>query len=235
MTAFRIVDRSRLPKGVKGGTSSKAFSHSPIVSLRVFSDSCAVVTVSDLVRHNEVGKNLYGIKGYAISKLNPFDSPREIKWTGSYKPSYIDDHIRLKRHVPDKFYKTTANLSYSKTTQSIDTSKRKSLVEQVKGATLKYPAPGAHQINESQVKPANSCALNFKAPRSSFISEAEAVGRNSVGFYTKCHRLTEKRSVGPEVRMPLKDKYEPSYLKDHTPTKLLSPHSYDARGSFFKT
>ena len=175
---------------------------------------------------------MFGIKGYAILTINPLDSPREIKWTGSYKPSYIDDHIRLKRHVPDKFYNTTANLSYSKTTKSNDTSKRVALVN---SGMLKNPAPGAHQINESQTKPSNNCALNYKAPRSSFISEAEAVGRSSVPFYNKNYTLTEKRNTAPQVKTPSNTKYEPSFLKDHTATKLLSPHSYDATGSFFKT
>lgn len=193
---------------------------------------CSVLSAKDLVQHTETGKNLFGIKGYAILTINPLDTPREIKWAGSYKPSYIDDHIRLKRHVPDKFYNTTANLSYSKTTKSNDTSKRASLLN---SGMLKNPAPGTHQINESQTKPSNNCALNFKAPRSSFISEAEAVGRSSVPFYNKKYTLTEKRSTAPQVKMPSNTKYEPSFLKDLTATKLLSPHSYDATGSFFKT
>ena len=178
-----------------------------------------------------------GIQGYFITKINPLDKPKTRAIKSGKRTTYLDDAVRDKRDVPNKFYNTMNDLNDKKHSSNLCKAKRTSLMDEIAKHKKKYPAPNRYNPSFEVVKAKHSACLGFRGMRVSFLADAQRRGEDLPEFHTAKHELTEKRAVAAVgYKEPGKgDAAGPAFLKDTRATKLIAPTTYNASDSFFKT
>lgn len=182
------------------------------------------------------GSEEFGIFGYTITKINPLDKPQIKNIKNNKRKTYLDDAVKEKRDVPNKFYNTMRNLVDKQHKSNLCKAPRTSVWDEIAKCFKKNPAPGAHKPSFNLVHRNHSACLSYKSDRVAFCADAQWRGENMPEFHSKKHELTERRCAAPVYKPPSsKDKEGPAFLRESRATKLISPVTYNAQDSFNKT
>lgn len=164
-------------------------------------------------------------------------TPLHSKIFAGKKKTYLDHELKLKEHVPPKFY--DVGLTMIQTGKSnLDKAKRYTQAAEVINWQTKqnFPAPGKHSINYGSVEKRDLAFIGQKAHRWTFLHEAEAFGQQSPHSYKKKYEGTDPKLRSPKYSAKIKADYDVAcFLKSTLASKNVSPHHYEPMKSFYAT
>lgn len=139
--------------------------------------------------------------------------------------------------MPPAKYDIPSDLVNMRRRSNLDKGPRLTLADEIANYNKKnaFPAPVAYSPNHSQVTQSFQACLKFKAPRGSYLGEAEYKGSISPNYRTSDYKLVEPRVRVHSYMKRNRPSLGPAFLQSTVATKLISPVAYNATDSFNKT
>jgi hypothetical protein len=148
-------------------------------------------------------KSSFGVEGYYLRTTCELDKPLSMRWKPGKRPNFLDEAVKLKKHMPDTFYNVEGNMAVQNTKSNLSKSPRTLLSDEIArwNKLNMIPGPGAHSLNERLVKRRILGAFNLKSERddTSYIGEAQYFGANSPKFHNPKFDITEKKIIAPKI------------------------------------
>ena len=82
-----------------------------------------------------------GVQGYTVRKTVEMDKPRITVFKPSKKSTFLDEVIRMKRHVPDADYEVTSDIKEKDTRSGLPKGQRSLLSDEIANQARRSPQP----------------------------------------------------------------------------------------------
>ena len=164
--------------------------------------------------------------------MTRFDHPLVTKIHSGKKKTFIDDEVKVRKHVPDAKYNVSIDWSSDKR-PNFNKDMRHTLATDIerKAKRESRPEPQTYSPRHKLVEPGLQGAFNFKGKRddTSFLADPTYRGHISPRFHDKKHDLVEKRTTTTRFYKPINEKLDatPSFLRGKKATHMISPASHN--------
>lgn len=173
------------------------------------------MSVRDYV-HYGIKKDENGVDGYFLASTPlPQKSLHSKIWPGK-KTNYIDDFIKMKKHVPPAYYNIMGDMNIKGHKSSVAKDIRRTLPVEIDNYQKKnnFPAPSHYKPSDKLTAENHKACLSFKDERKGFLDEALFKGSYSPIYHNLKHDIVEKRIQAPKYRAPGKhDLAGPAFLR----------------------
>ena len=159
----------------------------------------------------------------------------------SKKSTFLDEVIRMKRHVPDANYEVASDMKDKDSRSGLPKGQRSLMSDEIASQARRSPQPdfGTYQPLFKLTEKRQLGAFNLKEDRheTSFIAESEFKAKHSDRFYSAKYSVVEPRIKCLQFPKPINKKLDmiPHFLRERRATHLISPVSHNPLDAFKKT
>lgn len=154
-------------------------------------------------------------------------------WQGK-KKTYLDQELKIKQFVPNKFYEVGLNI-LPKGNSNLGKAKRKLMGDDILEYQKKNKVPGPNAFSPDKgaiIKKELAC-VDQRSPRTSYLDQAIYHGESNPDFHSKNYDSVDKKTRSPVIKNKINEDYDvATFLKQTLASKDVSPAHYDPMDAY---